>query len=50
MLGHATPAPQLIAALLAFRACYFLAPLLVASLTFVALEFRGRPARAAPLR
>jgi len=50
MLGPTTPAPQLIAALLAFRACYFLAPLLVASLTFVLLELRGRPARAAPLR
>ena len=45
MLGHTLPTAQIIAALLAFRACYFLAPLAVATLVFFALELRGRPTR-----
>ncbi|UHQ18699.1 lysylphosphatidylglycerol synthase domain-containing protein [Lysobacter sp. KIS68-7] len=50
LLGHATPAPEIIAALLAYRACYYLAPLVLALLAYALLEFRGRPARSTPLR
>jgi uncharacterized membrane protein YbhN (UPF0104 family) len=48
MLGHAVPAPRLIAALLAYRACYYLAPLAGATLGFVVMELRGRRANLAP--
>ena len=41
---------QIIAALLAFRFCYFLVPLVPATLTFAALELNGRPARKRALR
>jgi len=50
MLGHTMPASQIIAALLAFRACYFLAPLIPATLAFAALELNGRRARERALR
>jgi len=50
MLGHALPMSQIIAALLAFRFCYFLVPLVPATLTFAALELNGRPARKRALR
>ncbi|KGQ19225.1 Inner membrane protein YbhQ [Lysobacter dokdonensis DS-58] len=43
LLGHRVPAPQLIGALLAYRACYYLAPLAAATLAYAALEFRRRP-------
>jgi hypothetical protein len=42
LLGHATPTPHLIAALLAYRACYYLAPLGVATVLFAWIEMRGR--------
>lgn len=41
LLGHRVPAPQLLAALLAYRACYYLAPLLVAVAGYAWLEARG---------
>jgi len=44
LLGHQVPAPQLIAALLAYRACYYLVPLVLATAAFAALEFTRRPA------
>ena len=50
MLGHSTPAPQIIAALLAYRACYYLVPLGAANLAFAVLEFNGRRARKRALR
>ena len=43
LLGHRVPAPQLIGALLAYRACYFLAPLLAATIAYALLELRQRP-------
>jgi uncharacterized membrane protein YbhN (UPF0104 family) len=46
LLGHQVPAPQLLAALLAYRACYYLGPLLLAVAGYVLLEARTR--RAAP--
>ena len=45
MLGHAAPVPAIIAALLAYRACYYLAPLVVATVLFAWLELDGRRAR-----
>jgi uncharacterized membrane protein YbhN (UPF0104 family) len=44
MLGHVVPAPRLIAALLAYRACYYLVPLACATLGFAVMELRGRRA------
>jgi uncharacterized membrane protein YbhN (UPF0104 family) len=41
MLGHVAPPPQLLAALLGYRALYYLAPLLVAVGMYVAFEARG---------
>ena len=49
MLGHRVPAPHLIAALLAYRACYYLVPLAIASAAFAALELSGRKSRPAAL-
>ena len=46
MLGHTAPSTQIIAALLAYRALYYLAPLLVAIALYVGLEVRGRSATA----
>lgn len=46
VLGHLAPAPQLLAALLAYRACYYLAPLLVATALYVAFEARGKQVHA----
>ena len=50
LLGHTTPTPELIAALLAYRACYYVAPLVLALIAYALLEFHGRPARSTPLR
>jgi PAS domain S-box-containing protein len=44
MLGHVVPAPRLIAALLAYRACYYLVPLAFSTLGFAVMELRGRRA------
>ena len=44
MLGHAVPPTQVIAALLAYRALYYLGPLLVAIALYLGIEFRGRAA------
>ena len=44
MLGHAVPPPQLVAALLAYRGLYYLAPLLVAVALYVGFELRSRNA------
>jgi len=48
LLGHQVPQPQMLAALLAYRACYYLGPLLVAIAGYALLESRrrGRPSRA----
>lgn len=46
LLGAQLPQPVLLAALLGYRALYYLAPLLLASVLYFALEARGRaPAR-----
>lgn len=45
VLGGMRPAPQLLAGVLAYRACYYLLPLLVAALAFAASEWRTRRAR-----
>lgn len=42
LLGHRVPAPQLLAALLAYRACYYLGPLLLAIAGYAWLEAKGR--------
>ncbi|BDU18439.1 lysylphosphatidylglycerol synthase domain-containing protein [Lysobacter auxotrophicus] len=42
LLGHQVPQPQMLAALLAYRACYYLGPLLVAIAGYAALESRRR--------
>ncbi|MFC6840902.1 lysylphosphatidylglycerol synthase domain-containing protein [Xanthomonas theicola] len=44
MLGHQAPSAQLLAALLAYRACYYLGPLLLATGGYAALEARRRGA------
>jgi uncharacterized membrane protein YbhN (UPF0104 family) len=44
LLGYRVPAPQLLAALLAYRACYYLGPLLVAIAGYAWLEAKGRSA------
>ena len=48
LLGHQVPQAQMLAALLAYRACYYLAPLMVAIAGYALLESRrrGRPLRA----
>ncbi len=43
LLGDRVPAPQLIGALIAYRACYFLTPLVVATLAYAGLELVRRP-------
>jgi uncharacterized membrane protein YbhN (UPF0104 family) len=45
LLGHTTSTPLIIAALLAYRACYYLAPLAVATVLFFFMELSGRRAR-----
>lgn len=47
-LGDRVPAPQLIAALLAYRALYYLAPLLGATVLHFAIEAKTRRGRRAP--
>lgn len=42
LLGHQVPAPQVLAALLAYRACYYLGPLLAAIAGYAVLEARRR--------
>ena len=42
LLGHEVPQPQMLAALLAYRACYYLGPLLVAIAGYALLESRRR--------
>jgi glycosyltransferase 2 family protein len=42
LLGHAVPTTELIAALLAFRACYYLLPLAVAIAVYLKLEADAR--------
>lgn len=46
LLGHVVPQPELLAGLLAYRAFYYLAPLLLAVAAYLAFEARGK--RAAP--
>jgi glycosyltransferase 2 family protein len=41
LLGHLAPPPQLLAALLGYRAFYYLAPLMVAVALYLVLEARG---------
>jgi uncharacterized membrane protein YbhN (UPF0104 family) len=43
MLGHRVPAPHLIGALLAYRACYYLVPLALATAAYAWLELAARP-------
>ena len=45
VLGGLRPEPQLLAGLLAYRACYYLLPLAVAALVFAASEWRRRHAK-----
>ncbi|UYB52262.1 UPF0104 family protein [Xanthomonas sp. AM6] len=47
MLGHQAPQAQLLAALLAYRACYYLGPLLLAVAGYAATEARRRRGNAA---
>ena len=42
LLGHEVPQPQMLAALLAYRACYYLGPLVVAIAGYALLESRRR--------
>ena len=42
LLGHLVPQPQLLAGLLAYRAFYYLGPLLLAVGAYLAFEARGR--------
>ncbi len=44
LLGHRLPADTLLGALLAYRALYYLAPLGIAALAYLAIELRARPA------
>jgi glycosyltransferase 2 family protein len=44
MLGHVVPRPELIAALLSYRAVYYLVPLVVALVVFLRLESKARSA------
>ena len=46
ILGATIPRPDLLAALLTYRAIYYLGPLLLALLVYVTLEMRSRGARA----
>ena len=48
LLGHRVPEHGLLAALLAYRALYYLLPLATASLVTLALEARARRDRPAP--
>jgi len=45
LLGQQVPAGELIAGLLAFRAVYYLAPLLLGAAIYLLLEARARRAR-----
>jgi uncharacterized membrane protein YbhN (UPF0104 family) len=42
LLGHQVPQPQMLAALLAYRACYYLGPLMVAVAGYALFETRRR--------
>jgi uncharacterized membrane protein YbhN (UPF0104 family) len=42
LLGHRVPTPTILAALLVFRAIYYLAPLLIAALMYLRIETRSR--------
>ena len=48
LLGHQVPQPQILAALLAYRACYYLGPLLVAIAGYALLETRRRESSRPP--
>ena len=48
MLGHRVPPAHLVGALLAFRACYFLLPLLFAAAGYAWLELASRPSSTSP--
>jgi uncharacterized membrane protein YbhN (UPF0104 family) len=48
MLGHRVPPAHLVGALLAFRACYYLLPLLVATAAYAWLELASRPTSTSP--
>jgi uncharacterized membrane protein YbhN (UPF0104 family) len=48
LLGHQVPPAQMLAALLAYRACYYLGPLLVAIAGYALLESRRRGGLRAP--
>lgn len=48
VLGDRVPPAQLIGALIAYRACYFLAPLVVATLAYAGLELIRRPSSTSP--
>lgn len=50
LIGHLVPPPQILAALLAYRAFYYLAPMLVAVVLYLVLEARGRRAAVAAAR
>jgi len=45
LLGHRAPQGTLLGALLAYRAIYYLLPLILAALTYVATELRARQLR-----
>lgn len=42
MLSHQMPRSELLAALLAYRATFYLSPLLIAALTYIGIEMHGR--------
>ena len=48
MLGHRVPTSHLVGALLAFRACYFLVPLALATAAYAWLELAARPPSTSP--
>jgi uncharacterized membrane protein YbhN (UPF0104 family) len=48
LLGHRAPQGTLLGALLAYRAIYYLLPLILAALTYVATELRARMLRRVP--
>ncbi|WP_342316549.1 lysylphosphatidylglycerol synthase domain-containing protein [Lysobacter sp. FW306-1B-D06B] len=49
LLGHEVPQPQMLAALLAYRACYYLGPLLLAMAGYAVLESRVRGRQSPPI-
>jgi uncharacterized membrane protein YbhN (UPF0104 family) len=42
LLGHRVPEPQILAALLGYRAIYYIAPLMIAAVMYLFMELKAK--------